>query len=578
MTLTKGFEKFAAVLLLAITAAIYAGSAGVVPLLDDADSSYAEVAREMNARGDWMTPYMNGVRYLEKPPLFYWMIASSYKLLRMENAFSARLPIAIAVMALVYTTFLIGRRLYGWREGFTGGLALATSLGFFLFTRIILPEAILTFLISFIILFFVRWVQDGQKRSDLLFMYFGAGLAILAKGLIGFLFPAGIIFFILVFSGRWKDIFRLVSLPGILLMLAVAVPWHIVVGTRNPGFYWFYFINEHVLRFLGKRFPRDYGTVPLIPFWLLHLVWIFPWSLYFITVLKPSRFRSLLNENKLGALVALSWILTILMFFSFSSRLEYYTVPAFPGFALLAGRQFIQQWDEKRKTIGYILTGLGVTFGVVLTAVAVIVSAYASEGWLKLNDNPDLYRYFFGHLFDLTPESLLALRLPMIVAAGAFALLFPIHVFVKKIEVKAISLAVAVGVFFVAANIAFLVFSPRLTSKGIADKIARDYGANADVIIDGEFSEAASIVFYLRRPVVLVNGRTTTLEYGSRYPDNPPVFIDTPEMKRRWDDKTHQIVLVSYQSKMEQLGKTIDLKSGRELLQYGDKMLLTNLK
>src|SRR5689334_21163728 len=135
-------ETFGMPFLMALTAVIYVGSARIPALLDDADSFYAEVAREMNARLDWITPYANDLRFLEKPPLFYWLISVSYKVCGVTNVLSARLPTALAVVGLVYVTAKIGQLLFGVRAGVLAGLALATSIGMFLFTRIILPDAL----------------------------------------------------------------------------------------------------------------------------------------------------------------------------------------------------------------------------------------------------------------------------------------------------------------------------------------------------------------------------------------------------------------------------------------------------
>src|SRR5262245_66617945 len=130
------------------------------------------------------------------------------------------------------------------------------------------------------------------------------------------------LFFTLVFTRRWRDVWRLVSLPCILLMLAIAAPWHILIGMRNPGFFWFYFINEHLLRFLGKRYPMDYGTVPLVPFWALHMVWLFPWSFYLVTLFVPSQFTRAMVGTGRRWVLPLAWAFTILLFFACSWRLE----------------------------------------------------------------------------------------------------------------------------------------------------------------------------------------------------------------------------------------------------------------
>ncbi|HZS04140.1 MAG TPA: glycosyltransferase family 39 protein [Blastocatellia bacterium] len=568
------WERRAVLFLIVLTAAIYVGSAGIPALLDDADSFYAEVAREINRRHDWITPYANTVRYLEKPPLFYWLISLSYAVLRAENAFTARLPTALAVTALVYVTFRIGKRLFGWRAGFFGGLALATSTGMFLFTRIILPDALFTLLLALLLYNFIRWEQDENKAGPLLWIYALAAVAVLAKGLIGVAFPGGIIVFTLVFTGRIRDVWRLVSWPGILLFFVIAAPWHLMVGVRNPGFFWFYFINEHVLRFLGKRYPMDYGTVPLVPFWLLHLVWLFPWSVYLLSLFSPANFKRTYREHQLGFVLLLAWGLTILLFFSLSSRLEYYTVPAFPALALLAGAQCASLWESKSRWPGLALAVLGILIGVALVTVTVTVTAGASEGWLKLKDNPDLYRYYLGHLFDLTPESLLALRTPLIIAGLGLGLFLPVHYFISWAELKAAVLALGMALFFIAANLGFIIFAPRLTSKVIADEINRRFSGEPVIVIDGEYEEGCSVAFYTRRPVVLHNGQSSNLEYGSRFPDAPPLFVNSDGLRKLWNEPGRHVLLVTFQAKQGQL-KNI-LPTGHEVARYGDKVLLSN--
>src|SRR6266481_3235140 len=307
MNQTRKLETWAMPFLIAATALIYVGSAGVPALLDDADSFYSEVAREMNVRLDWITPYANELRFLEKPPLFYWLISLSYKAFGSTNAFTARLPTALAVMGLVFVTARIGQLLFGARAGVLGGLALGTSVGMFLFTRIILPDALFTLLLASILYWFLRWQRTDLKTGPLLWLYGLAGLAVLARGLIGVVFPAAIIVGTLLVSGKLREGARLLSLKGFLLFLVIAAPWHTLVGVRNPGFFWFYFINEHVLRFLGKRYPMDYGTVPLVPFWLLHAVWLFPWSIYLATLLRPANFKRALAQDNRAILLPLVW-------------------------------------------------------------------------------------------------------------------------------------------------------------------------------------------------------------------------------------------------------------------------------
>src|SRR5258707_1668792 len=163
MNRARKLETWAMTFLMALTAIIYVGSAGIPALLDDADSFYAEVAREMNVRLDWITPYANELRFLEKPPLFYWLISLSYKVFGITNVFTARLPTALAVVGLVFVTARIGQLLFGVRTGVLAGLALATSVGMFLFTRIILPDALFALLLALIFYWFLRWERGEPK-------------------------------------------------------------------------------------------------------------------------------------------------------------------------------------------------------------------------------------------------------------------------------------------------------------------------------------------------------------------------------------------------------------------------------
>lgn len=561
--------------LIALAAAIFVGSAGIPALLDDADSFYAEVARAMNWRHDWVTPYVNSLRYLEKPPLFYWLISLSYSIFGWADAFTARLPTALTVVALTFVTVKIGKLLFGFRAGLFAGAALATSIGMFLFTRIILPDALFTLMLSLIFYSFLRWEREERKTSWMMWMYVFTALAVLAKGGIGVVFPAGILFFTLAFSRRWQDIWRLISVPGILLFLAIAAPWHVLIGSRNPGFYWFYFVNEHLLRFLGKRYPMDYGTVPLIPFWLLHVVWLFPWSIYLLTLLRPGEFKQAMADSGRAMLLPVAWALTILLFFSFSSRLEYYTVPAFPAMALLAGWQCSRLWERKGKWPSLTLGAIGALVGIAMIVIAAFVSSKTPDAWLKLKDNPDLYVYYLGHLFDLTPESLLALRTPLVLAGIGFGLFLPLHHLAKKPEAKATLLAIGMAVFFVAANLGFLIFAPRLTSKPIAEEINRRTDKDSIIVIDGEYEEGCSVAFYTRRTVMLHNGRSANLEYGSRYADAPPLFPDDAGLKSLWEQSNRRIYLVTFQHKQEKLASVIQ-DAKYELARYGDKVLLSN--
>ena len=185
-------------------------------------------------------------------------------------------------------------------------------------------------------------------------MWAAMGTGLLLKGLIAAVFPvaAGLLYLALTrqFWLRRRGGGCRPFAGMLLLLLAIAAPWHVLATLRNPpyfdftmhsergsyhGFFWFYFINEHLLRFLNLRYPRDYNTVPRLYFWLFHLLWLFPWSVYFPAAVGLSIGSA--DRASRTRLLALCWAGFILAFFTFSTTQEYYSMPCYPALALLLG-------------------------------------------------------------------------------------------------------------------------------------------------------------------------------------------------------------------------------------------------
>ncbi len=313
---------------LLFAAAIYLGCIISPPSLqDDVDAVQAQIARNMLTSGDWVTPRLDGVIYLEKPPLMYWTIAITYKIFGVHD-WAARIPIALSSIALCWLTAAFGIWAFGRRAGFYAGLCMATCVGLWLFTRVLIPDVMLTFTVALALWALLRVLDDEEPRprlwAFLLAASLGAGL--LLKSLIGAVFPvaAGLIYLAItrqLFAARtWK---RLHPFAGTLIILLIAVPWHVLATLRNPpyldftlrsvpgeyhGFLWFFFINEQLLRFLNLRYPRDYNTVPRLYFWLFHLAWLFPWSVYFPAVAKLSYKPARPRRQDSSPCILLDWL------------------------------------------------------------------------------------------------------------------------------------------------------------------------------------------------------------------------------------------------------------------------------
>lgn len=545
--------------LLLVFIVVYLGSVFSPPLLDDADSTHAEAAREMFLSGDYVTLHINGVRYLEKPPLPYWLVAGCYHLFGV-NEFATRLPMALSVLLLGLLALVWGRRAFGERTGIYAASFVYTSAGVFLFTRILIPDVLLSLLIAASLYFFLTALEPDGRPWRWYAGYVCLALGVLTKGLIALVFPGGAAILYLAITGewrRWRE-FRLAT--GLLLFLVIAAPWHVLAGLRNPGgagghgFFWFYFVNEHFLRFLGKRYPRDYSKLPWTLYWSLHLIWLFPWSLY-----APAALRTLFDIRKgeqqpdfARRTRLLCWILAglILLFFAISTNQEYYTFPAYlPLLLLLADGIARCEWSDCNAAVrkGWIRISAGVLVFIGLAAGITLLTLLWRSRHLPFE--PDIGNVLAkhnmaddtlstSHILDLTDASFAALRLPAALAAAAL-LLAPLFSFLLRLKRRhyAATLAMAGGmaVFLIAAHIALGRFGPYLSSRDLAVKIAAQARPDDRVMIYGDQAFGSSLLFYLQRPIELVDGRTTSMWFGSTFPDAPKIFLTEADLLRDWN-------------------------------------------
>jgi 4-amino-4-deoxy-L-arabinose transferase-like glycosyltransferase len=573
------------------------------PLLDDADSVHAEVAREILLRHDWVTLYANGIRYLEKAPLLYWSMATSFKLFGIRTE-AARLPLAFTVLALVLITEAFARRAFAsTRAGLYASLILLSSFGIFIFTRITIPDAMVCLWLT-LALYFYWLTENGTQRSTpnpLLCWAFAAccALNVLTKGLIGIVFPLLIVLIHLALTRRnakavLTRISQLAPISSLIVFLIIAAPWHVLIALANPtqgdpghlifthghwsvplptdgnvhGWLWFYFINEHLLRYLNLRVPRDYDTVPLYLFWGLLLIWLMPWSAYilraFSTVPWRKSIRPIVSVRTLTAtenthLLLGIWALVPLLFFSLSTRQEYYVLPALPPIVLLIAAWLNDEATEAESfTVPNPLTRSGQRISVVLFVLGSIAALAA--GFLALHahtpapntdlasllkQNPADYALSFGHFLDLNTQAMGVFRVPLVLTAIAlFGGTLANWLYRGNYSPHAgnLSLVAATFIFLLAAHIGLQIFSPVLTSRQLADAIAPELKPSDIIVIHGEYESASTLGFYLQRPgpgtepIHILNGRSSNLWYGSFFPDAPRIFEDDLSLNLKWTE------------------------------------------
>ncbi|HWA95530.1 MAG TPA: glycosyltransferase family 39 protein [Terracidiphilus sp.] len=564
-------------LLIAIFAAVQFAALFSPPLLDDADASHAEAAQHMAETGNWITLQINGIRYLEKPPLPYWIDAALYRVFG-QNVFATHVQNALAILGCTILGWLWAERAWGKRAAFYSALGIFTAIGPFLFTRFAIPEALLTFLL---LLALYSFLTGMESRRPIRFygMWAALALATLTKGLIAPVFFAGAVIPLLLLSGQWRKWKQFKPFSGFLLYLAIAAPWHILCGLANPdqghpignhptpgnvhGFWYFYFVNEHFLRFLGERFPHDYNRLPFTAYWLLHFVWLFPWSLFLPALLVAAwRTRKTWLQHlrrdagqtvdfyldyaaredvatyvaRVKFRVRTEWLLglyagVILLFFSLSTNQEYYTFPAWPPLLILTAA-VLSGMEEGRPAEGAppdgapVLSTRWLNWAHAIFAVVGVFAAAALAWGLwqarGLPFEPDIgkllahrdvgnYTLSMSHFFDLTGHSFAALRLPAALALVTL-LIGPLagwYLRARRRHVAStVSMALTASLFLVAAHIAFARFEPMLSSKQLADTILAKGSPQDTFIIYGDQSDASSVIFYthnfLHKPVDIV--------------------------------------------------------------------------
>jgi 4-amino-4-deoxy-L-arabinose transferase-like glycosyltransferase len=521
-------------------------------LMDDVDAVQAQIARTMLESGDWVTARLDGVAYLEKSPLIYWMMAASYRIFGVHD-WAARLPLALAVVLLCWVTYRFARWGLGERAGVYAGVSLATAAGLYLFTRILIPDATLTLTIAVSIWAWMRLLEPDseEKRPWLWAVLLGVslGCGLLLKGLIAGVFPVLAALLYMGLTGQlwaraaWK---RLSPLVVIAVALLIAAPWHVLAMLHNPpyfafsmhsgpgeyrGFFWFYFFNEHLLRFLNLRYPRDYNTVPRALFWLLNLVWLFPWSAYLAGAARLGYGRA--TRASRVRLMAVCWIAVVMIFFTFSTTQEYYSMPIYPALAILIGSALAE--GRYFKISSRVLTGIFAALFAVLGTVLALVAHTPAKGELSqaLNQNPEMYTLSLGHMTDLTLPAFAYLKLPLAVAVAVFGFC-AVGLWLSRRSTGRTVAVLAVGmiVFFQASRLALVRFDSYLGSYTLAEKLQAS--PPGQLIEADSYYAFSSVFFYTNRTALLLNGRNNNLEYGSYAPNAPRVFIDDAGFKERW--------------------------------------------
>ena len=304
------------------------------------EGRYAEIPREMVLSGDWVTPRLNDLKYFEKPPLQYWATAAAYIAFG-QSEWSVRLWPALLGFLCVATVLVVGKALFDLRTGMHAALILASSLLFMLYAQVVTLDMGLTFFMTAGLSCFLLAMRAGltirQERIWISCAWALAALAVLSKGLIGVVLPG---LTLLAYAAIYRD-WRLLRAPlwppAIAIFLAIVIPWFALVQLRNPEFFDFFFIGEHIERFALAGHHRPGSWYYFLPIVLLGMM---PWTSVVLAAVPLALRRVQKGNNRIYIdRFFVLWVVVIVGFFSLSSsKLPGYVLPTFPVLALLAAR------------------------------------------------------------------------------------------------------------------------------------------------------------------------------------------------------------------------------------------------
>lgn len=511
---------------------------GAAPFDDPGEGQHAEIAREILASGDWLTLRLNGVRYLDKPPLLYWLAAGAFALFG-DGEWAARLvPLGGAVLAAAATA-LLGARLLGPWAGLGAAGALLSSALFVVFGRYVRPETLFVAAIQWgltgLLLCLAAPAESGRRRVWFLVGCAGLALASLAKDPLGLFGPLGAIAMALSLGGRLRS----TRLPwgGVAVLVILGFGWYLVAAMLSPGFLWYTVVDNHVLNALRLRqFPDE--DVPLSSAEFLAVSglgafpWIIPAGLHVIALCRRRAWR----DPAETAWVALAlWTTGLIALFTLSPfKLPHYALPVYPAIALLA----VRFWKECGLS-GRALVGLHLALFAALAVAAFLVGMGDGRAFVDtVFSATDVYtrkEAVVGQASPLPPWSALGplvTRMAMIFGAGALVLAGAFAARAGRLGFAAV-LATMLGVMPLATGGAALVASGRAVAR-MAEDLKREMAPGDLLVHEGPIENSGALELYSGRRPALLDARRSVLGIGATYPDAAEVFWDARDLARAW--------------------------------------------
>lgn len=491
--------------------AFFAGL-GRLPLIEPDEGRNAEVAREMLVSGDLITPHFNSLVYLDKPAVYFWLVAASFRLLGV-NEWAARMPSALLALGTMLLTWFLARRMFGGSAGLRAGIILATTPLAIAYSRLVIFDMTLAFLITAaLVCFWVARENAFEFGWPQLAMFAAMGVATITKGPVGFVLPLLTILAFAAVRGELGELKRLRWGLGVAVFLATVLPWFTAVSVRNPDFPRYALWEESLQRFATTSTRRGGAFFYYIPIFFLGF---FPWSFFLVAAGWASRrlWRALREEKSAPVTFVLMWAVVIFIFFSISqSKLPGYFLPAIVPLSILTAKAWeaIAVEDLHTRT-RWLRAGFGalIVLGVVVGALPQVFRAESVEIALT----------------EKMPPTVVELMKPSLFYSGL--ILMALGLVGRRVAARSVGRTLALVSFaLLALTVPLLLirwasplrrYCASASSRQLAGTVAQS--PERDLPIYSFYCFRTSLGFYLRRPVVLVTSDASemTSNYVSRH-------------------------------------------------------------
>jgi 4-amino-4-deoxy-L-arabinose transferase-like glycosyltransferase len=479
------------------------------PLFNPDEGRYAEIPREMLSGGDWVIPHLNGLDYIEKPPLQYWATALMYRLFGVSE-FSARLYTALTALGTVALIGLLGARIGGRETGWRAAAVLAGMIMLIVLGQLITLDMSLTFYMTASLTGFLLAQRPGEASLKWMLMaWIGAALGVLTKGLVAAAIPAAVL---VIYSLCSRDVTPWRSLKlswGLPLFLGIAIPWHWLASLRLDDFLQFFVVHEHFARYLTKIADRQE------PWWFFGMVFLIgtvPWTVPALRVILSGWRDRALQGQFAPTFFLWIWVLFVLVFFSLSdSKLMPYILPAMPALAVLIAMLPIATLKRDFLITAMLTAGVGLGLLVASFYLPALIPASANRPYFLLLAKP---------LREVAA---------LLLASGVF-------VWVQGAR-DATRAGVFLGVGWCLAGLLLMKAATLVAPVYSGIDLARALPpADRDAPLYSVRTYDQSLAFYLQRTVMLV-GYRGELDYGLRRAPNGEI-ADVDEFLRLWDSQT----------------------------------------